>query len=264
MNRFRSVAATAALLLVTSAGACRAESVGYYVARDSQQELSGGVTNPNFDRLTFLFNHGNHFHSIGRFGGGPNQLPESYVGGRITLAEGFGAMAGRFVSVRYHNADPASEYSDLRVASIHTLADAPVGSEEEVLYNSSAGRWSDLPLDGAMVALEVVELSEGLNATFGDGSEVATGVGDRLTLGAGDSFTGPLQFFTDLGVAARTGLSATFRLIDVNAGSPLLGSGDFRFDFATVPEPGSAVLVGLGLAGLAGLRWRRSRRPRLA
>lgn len=253
-----------AIVLTLIASSSSAEMAGYYVGRDARP-LLGSDPNPNYGRLTFLYNHGNHFHSIGRFGGGPNLLPESYIGGAFTLFPGTGSEEGRFVSRRYDDGSPQAEYSNLTIESIRNLGGFDPGTEESILFNSSGGRWVSgpentdhpLPLTGSLLALEVVQLSRGLTATNGDGSEVASGVGDRLTLGAGDSFSFLLRFVTELGVKHNRGLSAVFRLVDLNTGSPLEGSGDFRFNMTTIPEPTTGVLVGLGLAGLIVVRLRR-------
>jgi hypothetical protein len=260
------------LVLSASAAACRAESVGvgYYVSRDANP-MVGQNENPNFGRLTLLYNHGNHFHSIGRFGGGPNRLPEG-TRAPITLFSGSGDMEGRFVSKRYDDGSPSAEYSDLRFESIRSLSGFDAGTPESILFNSSSRRWvsgpehpdpaRQLSLEGSLVALEVVSLSAGLHASIGD--QVASTTGDRLELGAGDTLSSLLSFFTDTGIAPLTNLTATFRLIDLSTSTALGGSGDFRFELQTIPEPGSIALVGVGLLCLIGVRWRRSRRPRLA
>jgi hypothetical protein len=246
------------------APAAQAAGVGYYVGRDNTA-LTGGNPNPNHERLTLLFNHGNHFHSIGRVGAATGELPESYIGGAITLFNGTGANAGRFVSQAYQSdTDPASEFSDLRFSSIHNLDGFDPGSEEFILYNSSGQRWNTLGLDDALVALEVVSMSAGLSAFVSTDSAIASSAGDRLVLGDGNSFLSSLTFLTDLGLAHNTALSATFRLVDLSTGgSPYGGSGEFRFSLATVPEPGSIAMAGLGLAGAAGLALARSRRRRV-
>ena len=248
--------------------------VGYYVARDANPTV-GSNPNPNFGRLTFLYNHGDHFHSIGRFGGGPNQLPESYHRGdpRITLFHGSGAMAGRSVSRRYHDGSIGSEYSDLRIDSIRNLSGFDPTSPEGILFNSSNRRWVSGPeqpnedrrlsLEGVLVALEVVSLSTGLHASVGN--QVASNVGDLLELGPGDSFSAQLKFFTDLGLGSLQNLTASFRLVDLStSGTPLGGSGEFFFRMQTIPEPSTYLMLGLGLVGVATLQWRRRRYLQLA
>lgn len=269
---FRFVALTTLLSLASLAATAQADptypGVGYYVSRDANP-MVGSNPNPNYGRLTLLYNHGNHFHSIGRFGGGPALLPESYQGpdARIDLFLGSGDHAGRFVSSYYDDGTPSSEYSDLRFDSIRNLSGFEAGSAEEILFSSSNRRYVSGPensehplsLEGSLVALEIVEMSSGLHASIGD--QVGSEVGDLLTLGAGDTFSTLLTFFTDTGVGRFMDMTAVFRLVDLSTGnSPIEGSGEFRYNLRTTPEPSTYLMFGLGLATAAGLHYRSRRR----
>lgn len=241
--------------------ATAASTVNYYVTRDARELNSPTEANPNFGALTFLYNHGDHFHSLGRVGGPEGRLPESYIGGQVLLQEGTGAMAGRFVSAAYDDGTVFSEYSNLEMRSIDDLRQFAPGTEEAVLLNSSAGRWSTLPMDGAVVALELVEISAGLHVKDAGGTVISS-VGDRLVMGDGEAFSFLPTFFTDLGTPEWTELSAVFKLVDARTGgTPFGSSGHIRIAFQTVPEPGAWALMGIGAVGLAGLAARRRLRP---
>lgn len=47
------------------------EGIGFYVGLDGLATVASGtyagLSNPNADRLTLLFDHGNHFHGIGAY-----------------------------------------------------------------------------------------------------------------------------------------------------------------------------------------------------
>ncbi len=47
------------------------EGIGFYVGVDGLASVTSGtfagLANPNAGRLTFLFDHGNHFHGIGAY-----------------------------------------------------------------------------------------------------------------------------------------------------------------------------------------------------
>lgn len=240
-----------------AAGMCaKADTVSYYVAIDSQATLTSGtyigLANPNQGRLTLLFNHGDHFHGIGAFSytgsatapivtptNTNNRLPEiSSAEPPLALGPGQDSYVGRLVN----EAGP-SEYSDIEVASIQSLADAAPGSPESVLFNSSSNRWS-LPLSGTQVGLELLSATPGL--TIGNGSETNLFASSATTLlGSGSGFVFEPVFSTALNAQAGT-YSATFRLV----GTGLQPSGEFSFDFAVpqaVPEPSSTALALLGL-----------------
>ena len=83
--------------------------------------------------------------------------------------------------------------------------------------------------------------------TLFDDPTVATGVGS-VSLGSA-SFGIPLQ--ESIGVATNATIGLTLRF-DLTAGDS--ASFTANFDVQPVPEPGTALLLGLGLAGLAGRR----------
>lgn len=249
-----------ALMAIPLGGATRAASTtsAYYVARDNNA-TAGGSANPNQGRLTFLFSHGDHFHSLGRVGGPEGRVPEAFVGGAIRL---FGRPDGRHGTAPYHDpADPTAEYSHLEIRDIHDLAPFASGTPEATLYNSSGRRWSTLGLDGGLIAFELVEISTGLNLATADGAQVASAAGDRVVLGSGSGFRTPFQFFTDPGpVTFGQRFSAVLRLVDLRtSGPPFASSGNIRFEFQAVPEPGGFILAGAGVIGVAVLAHRRRR-----
>jgi hypothetical protein len=237
------------LEMLASASISHAQSADYFVAVDSLETLTSGtfagLPNPNFGRLTLLFAHrsvedpaSNHFHAIGAYtyvsheGGPPvaiststnNRIPEiSTLFQPLTLQPGTGRHRTHLVSM-----PTESEYSNLRIASIQSLAALPPDSPDGILSISSGGRWAS-PLDGARVALQRVSLTPELHASDERGRPIL----DRRLHKLGDATT--LKLFPTYWThcTARVGTySATLKLIDLRSGEVHLGdSGRFTFDF---------------------------------
>ena len=173
-------AAVASLFVAVPA---RAELVGYYVGVDNRDTIgysqpgsgdpSQTYVNPNDNRLTFLYQHGDHFHGIGIHSyTGPtssptvvdtsanNRIPEISSGQpplRLLPAPAGHPLAGRWVS----GLGDEPEYADLEIRSFESLFGFPAGSPEQVLAGSSAGRWNT-DLTGSVVGLQLVSISAGL------------------------------------------------------------------------------------------------------
>lgn len=221
----------------------------YYIGVDSGPVVTfgpyTGLPNPNQNRLTFLFSHVDHFHSIGRFDYiGPveaptvvptnvnNRIPETFTGlPPLPLTPGSGPLyTGKLVSV----ADDA-EYSDLEIRSVRSLKKAPDGSEADILFNSSNGRWTR-SFHRAVVALQLVSRTQGLHIGTAEQAEVLEHPGDIVIVKNDNSnvirFT-PV-YWVD-GDAPSGTYSAELRLLDVNIKphyQRLDSSGTFNFDFA--------------------------------
>lgn len=255
-----SAALASGLLLAT--GTAKADTVSYYIGVDGQTTLTSGtytgLANPNASHLTLLFNHGDHFHGIGAYSysgsaSSPvvtstntnNRIPEvSSAEPPLPLQSGTGPYAGRLV-----NAPGSSEYSEIEVGSINSLAGASPGSAESVLFNSSSGRWSRT-LAGSSLALELISSTPGLY--IGSESQVDLfSSSSTALLGSGDRFDFTPVFSTTASALPGT-YSATLRLMDLS--STFQPSGQFTFDFAVtqpVPEPASLVSFAVGFAALA-------------
>lgn len=263
--------------LVATAAIAAPLDVLYFVGVDSLQNLPSGtyagLQNPNHGRLTFLFNHGDHYHGIGAYSytgpvGSPtvlptnanNTIPELSTGlPPLSLEAGSGAYAGSLVS-GLGTAPQDHEYGDLRMLATAAL-DATGDPADQVPFHSSGDRWSS-PLGARPIGLELISISAGLQIGDSAGNVLFPGVGHVLSLGLGDALSFNPVFFTDSPVAAA--YTATFRLHDLGAatgGSTAFGSsGEFTLAFR-VPEPSALVAIALGLACVAGLRFQRSVQP---
>lgn len=255
------------------AGLAQASLVEFYVGVDNQPTLTGGdyagLPNPNFGRLTFLFAHPNettpantHYHGIGAWSysgsaasptvnatNANNRIPETFSGQEpLPLFPGQGAQAGKWVS----RAVPGLEYSDLQWESTQSLSSASPGTLEHFLFTSSGGRW-DEPLDNTNLALELVDVTPGLQVADESGTPILSTIGETYGLGDGNLLSFRPGFFTMDDTEER--YSAAFRLIDLNG--TLQNSGTFHIDFAPVPLPAAAWLFGSGVIGLAGLARRK-------
>jgi hypothetical protein len=244
------------------------QGIGFYVGVDGRATFPTGIyagqANPNFNRLTYLFDHGDHFHGIGAYSltGDPpgtildtnsnNRIPETYTGLPPTqLAPGTGAWSGTWRTSLAGDA----EYRFLGIASIQSLAGYPAGSAESILYSSSGARWN-ASFENVLVGLQLVSISPGLHV----GSETQMdifGGGDTYALGDSGSLEFMPVFWTGAGAAAGT-YSAELRLVNLGANTAVLDGGRFYVDFAVpVPEPQTYLLLIAGLVLVATIARKR-------
>lgn len=244
-----------------------ASALEYYVGIDGRSTITtgtyAGLPNPNHERLTFLLNHGDHYHGIGAYSysgpaGSPvinptnsnNRIPEISSGqSPLPLFPGDGPNAGRWVSQPVDGL----EYSKTNAwGPTNRLQGFAPGSEEHTLFNSSGGRWTG-SLEGMSLALEAVGLTPGLQVMDQTGTTILDSPGDIHPLGEGSTFVfEPTFYTTENALSLYTG---SFRLIDLNNASR--NSGVFHLDFTPVPLPAAAWLMLSGLGAVVGLARRR-------
>lgn len=265
---------TAALLWILMAATVHAALVGgagYMITRDRLATLTTGIyagqANPNFGRLTLLYNHGDHFHPIGAYSlTGPaasptvqqtnanNRLPEvSSLQPPLPLTAGTGLFAGKWVS----SGNDALEYGDLRMVAFDVLLDDAPGSPEAILANSSNGRYK-APIAGTRVGLQLVSISTGLNVGDEDTLSLLS-VGQTIEISDGATLDFDPVFWVDAGAAPGT-YSAALRFVDLGTSGAVLSMGGvFNLDFsapAPIPLPAAVWLLGGGMLPLV-LRARR-------
>jgi len=241
---------------------------GYYIGLDNRASMTSGdyngLDNPNYGNLTLLLNHGNHYHGIGTYSySGPaatptsndtntnNRVPEiSSLEAPLALNWGSGSLySGKLTSQ-----NNPSEYGKLTFARVDDLAGHETGSEEQILFNSSADRWSTLLGDTA-IGLQLISATAGL---FVGDHQTANLFANSDTISL-DSFLddgfAPI-FWTAANVPAGT-YTAEFRLVGLNNAST--NSGRFYFDFApaAVPLPAAFWFFATGLFGYIGLSRKR-------
>lgn len=273
-----ALAAVCALPAQASDGHRWDEGIGFYVGVDRLATLSSGtfagLANPNAGRLTFLLDHGNHFHSIGAYSytgtaAAPvvagtstnNRIPElsartDEASSAIPLQAGTGALAGQWASGPLPSSADGFEYSYLGTASIHSLAG--LSAEADILYNSSGARWNTAA-DDVLVGLKLESISAGLKVAI-DGQLDVFGAGDVITLGSLASFSALPVLYADASAAAGI-YTARFSLVNLGSNTAVSNSGSFYIDVSVpaVPEPETwaSALAGLTLMGLVAARRRR-------
>jgi len=271
--QFRRLAAVAAIAACFAASA-QAQLAEYYIGIDGRTTpfnapaADGGGAypdNPNFNRLTLLFQHGDHYHGIGAYRyTGPaaapilddtnanNRLPETYTGQPpLPLVPGAGVYAGKNMTKHLLGV----EYTDLEMLNVHSLSGFPSLSDETILFNSSGGRWNS-PFDAAHIHLELLSVSSPHLNVGTLSNPHALSVGGDIHVGDGDemfSFTPVLW----VDAAAPVGnYWAEFRLVDESGAFG--NSGRFFFDVRQVPEPTAVSLGATALAVVTAMRRRRS------
>lgn len=226
-----SLAVLAALIVSTAESSKAGNYVPNYVGIDGLQTLSGGayggLPNPNFGRITFLYAHhfetsiaNNHYHPIGVWTyTGPadaavitnsnstgNRIPEVYYAlPPLTLVSAPGdlpAFAGRLVSLRTEE-----HYSDRRLRSAWDFSQYPTNSGEWFSFRGNASRFTN-SLAGVKPALQLVFKTAGLSIGVSTNASLLNEPGDRLTLGEGNFWEAWPLFSTAADAAPGPGLPA--------------------------------------------------------
>ncbi|QDU90241.1 hypothetical protein Pla175_36430 [Pirellulimonas nuda] len=260
----------------------------YHVGVDNAPVIGfgsySGLSNPNYQRLTFLLSHtfvdtptSNHFHRIGSYGytGDPlaptpafsanDSLPEPYYGDDgLALLPGAGAFAGKLVSglgASTFPSDPIEqEYGDLTIRPIDNLLqyDGLDGGTHpgHYLLNASGDAYKS-SVAGVSVGMMLTSITPGLTIHDASGAPLFSGVGETLMLGPGADWSVLPVFAVDASAATGTPFEATFVLKDLSASPTLSDSAPFSFSFVSataVPEPSTWLLAIAGLVGAAALR----------
>lgn len=296
---WRPLAAVATVVgsWLIAAPAADAAIVTYYIARDARQTIPesgappmpgapgttnyGGLANPNYNRLTFLLSHGDHYHAkspytyygpnagaataVQPFNGSAAGVPGNYLPEGATAAPFAMEQAGGVWGNKWRTPaqpTPGGTYPDFRIKSVDDLATYPAGSPEQILLTSGgtspAGRFAG-SLAGSNLRLTLVSASPGMGVYDSSGNALITSTGGSHNLGNGST----VDFTPVLAMPAGTAAGnyfATFTLTDTgtgNAGGPWLDSGQFTFN-VSVPEPSSLMLLPVGLLALASRRRRRA------
>lgn len=262
----------------------------YHVGYDNSPLVNfgpyAGLSNPNYERLTFLLSHtfvdnatSNHFHRIGAYSytgdplnptpgfSGNNRVPEPYQqDDGLSLLAGSGVFSGKLISGLGPNRFPSDEieqeYGDTTIAPIDEMfqydnAPDPDGEYDyhpgHYLLNASGGAYKE-SVAGVAVGLKLVGISPGLTIHDQSGNLLMDSIDDEWILGAGAGWTFDPVFAVDDSVEFGSTYEATFVLQDL--GTTGYGdSAEFTFSFIAVPEPSTALL---GLTSLVGLVvWRR-------
>jgi len=226
-----------------------------------------GLENPNYNRLSLIYAGihytdltTSHFHSIGSYSytgsldnptvvgtNENNQIPEYWTElPPNKLLPGEGVFADKLVSK-----DIGERYSNMVIKPVKHL-EADLGEDEGLwyAYNSEDKRWSTTFLGDAEIALELVDITDGLGVATTEGTDMFSSKGDTYIIGQGDDFAFTPVFYTSpMEEDGKYLYSATFKLLDVNTedgNSNFASSGTFTFNFqASVPEP--STVFGLGL-----------------
>ena len=177
------------------------------------------------------------------------QIPETYTAQPpqpLTMTSG-GLFNGR-LTLQF---DAANHYSDPVFNATRMLEGFATGTPEAFMYNSSGGRYNG-DLANTVTALQLISLSPGLHVGKATQLDILQNPYDTHLIGFGNTINFEPVFWTDAAAPEGT-YSARFRLVDLtNTAQP---SGEFVFNLAVVPEPGSAALALLS----AGLLLRRRR-----
>lgn len=254
------------------------EGIGYYAGVDGLQTIASGtyagLANPNHGRLTFLLDHGDHFHGLGAYSyTGPasdarvvptnanNRVPELYArtsadNSALGLVAGTGVWSGQWVSTSAGSAVNA-DYGHLGLASIQSLT--LEGTAGQVLHGSSSGRWGQA-LPDVVIGLRLESASPGLKVAIGDNMDVFAD-GAVHVLGDSRSFQALPIFHVGQGMASGI-YSASFSLVNLGSNVSVRDSGVFHLDFAVpaVPEPQTWAMLLAGMAVLLGKVRQRGRR----
>jgi hypothetical protein len=267
----RRIALLAMMFVLAMSGWARADVITYYVGVDGRStpfnDLDGNAypDNPNFEHLSLLFHHGDHFHGLGLHSySGPaatpvlndtnanNRTPETFTGlPPVRLLSGSGDFAGTYLSGLLSSLPQNLEYGDYELRNVHSLA-----GEDDTTYHSADGRWDDA-FAAAVISLELISATPGLNISFSGMPTLDLTPGNRYPLGAGDELFSLSPIFWVSGLAPFGTYSAEFRLIDESG--QFGDSGRYFIDVMTVPEPSTLGLTLLGAMAVARAR-RRHRR----
>lgn len=264
MQKHTYLSLAAAVLF--GANLSQAELVKFYVGQDRAATMTSGtykgLANPNYQRLTFLYAHAyletplnNHYHNIGSYTyAGPTnaplaiptnsnyRIPEVSTGNQpLTLVEETnGIFAGKLV-----NKTTAEDYSDPRIRSVHRILPHVTatatnqfgyGSAEYVMFHSKSDGWTN-SLDGVVVAMELVEKTEGLHVGTTKQLDALANPGDRVVMGDGNTFEFTPVVWTEASAPAGT-YTLKFKLVDVSgSASPMLDSGIVTFLYRVQGAP---------------------------
>lgn len=263
----------------------------FHVAVDNDPLIGfgtyAGLDNPNYQRLTLVLSHTfvdnatiNHFHRIGAYsytGGltnpvpgfsGNNAVPEPYQGDDgLSLLAGSGVFEGKMISglgpVRFPNDEIEQEYGNTTIMPINNLYQYdnlpdPDGEYEfhpgHYLLNGLNGPAYNESVADVTVGLKLVGLSPGLTIHDDSGAIVMDAVDESVVLGPGADWAFEPVFAIDGSAPLGSTYEATFVFEDLSP-SPVYGdSAEFTFSFIAVPEPTTALL---GLVAMAGVVSRR-------
>jgi hypothetical protein len=254
------------------------EGIGYYIGVDTRPTLPtgtyAGLANPNLNRLTYLLDHGDHYHTFGSYTlTGPassptvvdtnanNRIPEPFS--RVSPeTQALNLIWNPGLGLWWSNGDLGSEYDVLGVASVQTLDGR--GGMAQTLFNSSGNRWS-ASFEGVTVGLRLLSSTSGLtigslnpDGTLSDANVFDTG--NTFTLGGSNDLEFRPVFWVNGGGAPGT-YTAEFQLVNLsrNLNPNVLDGGRFYVDVAVpVPEPETYALFLAGLVGIGLVVRRRS------